>query len=355
MPRQRIEIYDDEKRQLFVGKFHDLVRSGRPPKRDLCTYRDAKYSNNGKRRRSEKELYLYLRNLWEDKRAELLNEMEIPPEDAQISAYLKETIHEYFDTKINTMSYKYQKEVRYYLLFWLNKLGDLPLNEITPKDIVKIRNNIKVTNATKNRYIAAFSSFFTSCIKEFYILEVNPCKMLTKLKEPRGRTRFLSDSERIALLNACSKIDEELYLLVLLSITTGARRSELINLEWENYRDSYLHFEHTKNDEQRSVPVFGKAKELLDRKKKKAKKIFSKKSYRKPFEKALRNAKIEDFNWHSLRHSCASYLVMNGVPLRTVSDILGHKTLQMVHRYSHLSPEHLRSSIETLQKQVNGL
>ena len=71
-----------------------------------------------------------------------------------------------------------------------------------------------------------------------------------------------------------------------------------------------------------------------------------------PFEKALKDAGIEDFTWNDLRHSCASYLAMNGVPLRTIAEILGHKSLQMVHRYSHLSSEHLKDAVQGMNQKI---
>ena len=57
-------------------------------------------------------------------------------------------------------------------------------------------------------------------------------------------------------------------------------------------------------------------------------------------EKVLKASGIEDFRFHDLRHSTASYLAMNGASLAEIAEILGHKTLQMVKRYSHLSEQH---------------
>jgi site-specific recombinase XerD len=58
------------------------------------------------------------------------------------------------------------------------------------------------------------------------------------------------------------------------------------------------------------------------------------------FPTAVETVGIEDFTWHCLRYTTASKLVMTGVDLRTVAEILGHRTLQMVTRYAHLAPEH---------------
>jgi len=76
--------------------------------------------------------------------------------------------------------------------------------------------------------------------------------------------------------------------------------------------------------------------------------------FRDPWNKALVVAEVEDFRWHDLRHSCASYLAMNGVPMRTIAEILGHKTLSMVQRYTHLSTEHLTEAISDMNRKFVG-
>ena len=76
--------------------------------------------------------------------------------------------------------------------------------------------------------------------------------------------------------------------------------------------------------------------------------------FRNPWKKALVVAKVEDFRWHDLRHSCASYLAMNGEQMRTIAEILGHKTLSMVQRYTHLSTDHLTDAISDMNKKMFG-
>jgi len=66
----------------------------------------------------------------------------------------------------------------------------------------------------------------------------------------------------------------------------------------------------------------------------------------------IKEAKITDFRFHDLRHSAASYLAMNGATLIEISAILGHKTLQMVKRYSHLTEQHTAKVVEKMNKQI---
>jgi len=68
---------------------------------------------------------------------------------------------------------------------------------------------------------------------------------------------------------------------------------------------------------------------------------------------AVRNARIEDFRWHDLRHTSASYMVMAGISLRTVADILGHANISMTFKYAHLSPLHLSSALDLLSDELS--
>jgi integrase len=73
--------------------------------------------------------------------------------------------------------------------------------------------------------------------------------------------------------------------------------------------------------------------------------------YKHWFEPAVRNAKIKDFTWYCLRHTFASRLVMAGVDLRTVAELMGHKTIQMTMRYAHVAPAHNSVAVARLTSQ----
>ena len=214
--------------------------------------------------------------------------------------------------------------------------------------------------------MSALSSAFGVAVKEYEGVEANPCLRLKKLSEPSGRKRFLSDGERQRLLEECKKLGvQQLYIIVVLALSTGARKNELRWLRWSDLdlTVGVLIFHDTKNGLTRSVPILNKGIELLrDWSKHKQNEndlVFPGKNpespliFEKSWKKVLKNSGIEDFRFHDLRHSAASYLIMNGVHLRTVAEILGHKTLNMVQRYSHLSPEHLRADISKTLQNIN--
>lgn len=95
----------------------------------------------------------------------------------------------------------------------------------------------KRSPATVNRYLISLSHVFTMAVREWGWMEQNPVQRVSKLKEPRGRVRFLSDEERDRLIKACrGSSDARLLPLVILAISTGARRGELVGLRPRNLR-----------------------------------------------------------------------------------------------------------------------
>ena len=277
---------------------------------------------------------------------------------------------------------KTKKTYRPWLMWWKDEIGNLKLIDVTPSKISKHRDKLLKTpiqaknsksevklrsTATCNRILAALSSVMSLASMEWQLIDENPCKKVRKLAEPRGRTRFLSDQERERLLRVCKESEsKDLYLAVMISLNTGARKKEVWELNWNqvDLKNGVVTFNQTKNDEIRSVPLLGNVLDLLlDRNKVRridTSMVFPSKAdpkngilLERPWRTALKNAGIEDFRWHDLRHSAASYLAMSGVPMRSIAEILGHKTLQMVKRYSHLSQEHLREEMNKMSENFN--
>jgi integrase len=228
----------------------------------------------------------------------------------------------------------------------------------------------KRSPATVNRYVAALSAVMTYGIKEHSppLLATNPVTKISRKKEPAGRTRFLSDQERTALLDACVKSEwPALHALVLLAITSGARRSEMTTLRWADVdlTTGRALVRKTKNGEQRTLILAGEALKALkaleatrDAKpeEERSEFVFTHPSdtpgavefFDSYWHAALDAAGIKEFRFHDLRHTCASYLAAQKCSLLEIADVLGHKTLAMVKRYSHLVVEHKASVIEKM-------
>lgn len=263
------------------------------------------------------------------------------------------------------------------LEWWNERLGHYVLADITPALIVQYRDELAngITcrgtqrgPATVVRYMAALSHIFSQAAGEWELLQDNPVKRVKKPKEPSGRVRFLDDAERERLLEACKESRTDiLYMCVILALSTGMRYSELMNLKWADVdlKAGSIILHKTKNGERRRVPVAGHGLELLKQHAKiraiDTPLLFPGKYKRQQpldivegFENAVKKAGIEDFHWHDLRHSAASYLAMNGASLAEIAEILGHKTLQMVKRYAHLSDGHVSNVVASMNERIFG-
>jgi integrase len=262
------------------------------------------------------------------------------------------------------------------LSWWKAEIGSHVLADVTPALIAQCRDRLASgitsrgrprTPATVNRYMAALSIAFTTAVKEWGWLEDTPMRKVTKPREPRGRVRFLSDDERARLLSACKESSSPyLYIVVVLALSTGMRQGEIMNLTWGdvdlNQGRAILH--ETKNGERRAVAITGHALEVLRELAKvrridcsllfpaKLQKVQKPMDLRTPWETAVKKAEILDFKFHDLRHSAASYLAMNGASLAEIAEVLGHKTLQMVKRYAHLSEGHTARVVASMNDKI---
>ena len=307
---------------------------------------------------------------------------------------LAEAIKRYKESVLPTK--KDKKKQGALLDWWKDEIGSYTLADITPAKISECRDKLLkgVTQrgtqrapATVVRYLAALSNVFTIAVNELEWLEDSPMRKVTKPKEPRGRVRFLSEDtiesdgnviegERTRLLKACQKSSNPyLYPVVVLALSTGMRQGEIMGLKWEDVdlHQGRITLHETKNGERRVVPLVGKALELLKEHSRvrrlgtpllfpsKVKKhspgegvTYKPIDLRAPWEAALKDAGIDDFRFHDLRHSAASYLAMNGASLAEIAEVLGHKTLQMVKRYAHLSEAHTAGVVAAMNKKIFG-
>ena len=183
--------------------------------------------------------------------------------------------------------------------------------------------------------------------------------------ENQGRVRYLDDDERISLLEACKQSsNKQLYAIVVIALSTAMRKSEILNLTRRTVflKEGFVILDKTKNKERRRVPIMGHAHDVLSSQLKIARLdsdyIFPSKDGKKPidikrpWEVAISKAGIDDFRFHDLRHSAASYLAMNGASNRDLMEILGHRTLQMTSRYSHLSNSHVSSVVGNMNDKI---
>ncbi|MGZ3798461.1 MAG: tyrosine-type recombinase/integrase, partial [Pseudobdellovibrionaceae bacterium] len=265
--------------------------------------------------------------------------------------------------------------------YWLNIFGKHPIKAISTSDIRKALDHYakgkclkgdgvgksRETNKARSsntvlRLKAVLSSIFKYAIRRGYLKE-NPVDGIFIDATPNQVERFLDDKERKSLLSACRESTwDKLYLLVLLAITTGMRKAELINLRWTdiNFEKGLARLATTKNGSPRINPIPAPALEELKKFRKVGNGLVfaSPNDPEKPFDfrvqwtRALERTYIKNFRFHDLRHTAASYLVMNGASLHETVEILGHKSTQTTKRYAHLSTDHKSALAERVMSKV---
>jgi len=301
----------------------------------------------------------------------------------------KRTINELVDRYVKEIlpskdKNKDYKKVARLLEWWKRNIGRYSVLKVTPAIISECRQKlstevIKVdkssgeeieltrSNATVNRYLAAMSHAFNVAVKEWLWLQDSPMRNLRRFSESSGLVRFLSDEERERLLKACKEHKNEyIYLVVVIAISTGARQGEIMSLTWDqvDFKRRRIVLDKTKNNEIRVLPISDFLLDLL-KKHSKIRKIDSKLLFqgakkgspvfiRPIWYEVVKAAEIKDFRFHDLRHTAASYLAMNGATLTELAAILGHKTLAMVKRYSHLTEQHTANIVNKMNQNIFG-
>jgi integrase len=270
-----------------------------------------------------------------------------------------------------------------HLRLWKEELGNYRLNEIDPFMINRVTAVLAIKRVPKTvgHYMSSLSSLFNFFFAGKHIeandqdeLKLlvqahqdmlmtlrktgfsNPVidPMTTKYTQSNKREVFLSDKEQKQLLDACKHSHwSKLYLMVLIALTTGARKGEILNMRWSdvNFTERTIHLEKTKNGKPRKLPITVAVIEELTRFREVGEGLifpatFTKDkqgSVNRPFDpkkawiKALERSGVGEIRFHDLRHTCASTLVRNGRTLIEVGRLLGHSSTQMTERYSHLA------------------
>jgi integrase len=275
--------------------------------------------------------------------------------------------------------------------WWIEKLGNYSLADITPAAIAKCRDELLTTPigtenkklrapATVIRYMAGLSQAFKVAVNEWQWMPESPMAKVSKPKVNNERLRHLSADEQTRLLDA-AKLSANAYVhtILVLALSTGMRYSEIMTLRWgdvlieDTDEIGLILLEKTKNGERRGVPLvrnaFAAIKSmrvahatsnndqidgtalLFPSEDDKSKPV----EIRKAWETTIRRAAISDFRFHDLRHTAASYLAMEGATAPEIAEILGHKSLQMVKRYSHFTKAHISELMtRTSESRLEG-
>lgn len=222
---------------------------------------------------------------------------------------------------------------------------------------IEARREVGNANATINRHLEIVRRILHMARDEWCWITRFP--RIRMLKELKKRIRFLTRTEANQLLE---ELPEHLRPVMQFALATGCRRGEILQMEWRRVdfdrRVAWLDPGTTKNTEGRGLPLNRDAILALrsvqgqDRRwcftydGKTMKQIGS------AWKRALVRANIEDFRFHDLRHTWASWHVMNGTSLQELMELGGWKSYEMVLRYAHLAPEQLASAAARIEQRI---
>lgn len=296
---------------------------------------------------------------------------------------------------------KYIKEVKpnfeSCLLWFKKEIGHIPIRNLKRSDLKACRTKLQkkhkevpikgkpgkgkptnefITNSRVNRYLAYFSTFLTYCVLEYEILENNPMiGAKLKLKENEPRKRWLKElDERQTLLKACKDVNYELYLCVLMALTTGARKSEILGLTWKNtdLENKAIYFLNTKNGEDRTIPIpdvlYTELTALYEQaKSKKIRRLKDDYLFMTPegkqnshlidklYPDVVSSWKYEKITFHGLRHTYISISSLLGTNQSITKKIVGHKFDSVTGGYTHADCESLREPMSHIAEyMING-
>lgn len=367
--RKKIDLTDSTCRGLYV----EVRESG--GKTYYMRYVD-KYKNrqNFRLGRAEDIALAQARLLCDQKRTEVA--MGLDPRDERRALRQMPTMNQYYENQCLPYAKQHKKswksESGVFNSHILPPLGHLHLDEIFPKDIEKLTQDMKrrgYANGTINVVLRLLKSAFNLAINRWEIkgLSKNPAKQIKELSTVK-RQRFLNEEELVRLKGALEQSKSVMMMpIVLMLLATGARKRELLDSKWADFdleRKEWL-IPISKSGKPRIVALNDTALKILmrvDALGMRSVYVFPNVETDKPFSNITnqwhwirKTAGLHDLRIHDLRHSFASFLINGGRSLYEVQNLLGHSTARMTERYAHLNSETTLAAAKAADAVLGGL
>lgn len=211
----------------------------------------------------------------------------------------------------------------------------------------------EVSNSTVNREMTLLKNMLNRAV-EWEVIAENPIARMKALKEPPGKDRFLSWEEISLLLNNCKHRYQKVYILI--GLTTGARKSEISSLRWKDidFDNDIVRIKDSKTNKIRKVPLAECLKiELENIEERNSEELITPfKDIKRGLEILFKELDIKDASIHTLRHTFASHLAINGCSLFALKELMGHTKIEMTLRYAHLCPDVRKKAISDLSQLI---
>ncbi|PKN46194.1 MAG: hypothetical protein CVU59_06790 [Deltaproteobacteria bacterium HGW-Deltaproteobacteria-17] len=294
---------------------------------------------------------------------------ETPPEADPIT--LDELAAQYLEwATANKKDRGYNDEIRY-RLHLRPKLGKRLLTEITLKDLEDLRTKLakKLSAQSIDHVFKLLKAMLNKATDWNLFTGKNPVESLKSKPLNNARVRFLTRDEARALLDALAP-HPDMHDMALLSLGSGMRFGEVAALQWQdiNFETELAHVRDAKGGHDRFAQLKGHVKQmLLDRRERLSRVsgyIFTNTKDEpypevpRVYNKAVDAIGLNDTStdakdkvvFHTLRHTFASWLAIQGTPLYTIQRLMGHKSIKMTERYAHLCPDVQATAVETMLK-----
>lgn len=245
-------------------------------------------------------------------------------------------------SRMNKKSYE-QDNYRLNLLLKNYLKPNKLIKDMKPIDIENLKKKMLADNKTKvnvNRYLELLSKMFNMAIDNDWI-DKNPVKRNAKFPVKNYKVRYLSEGEEKRLLEYSS---EAIKPIIITALNTGLRKQNILDLKWDdiNFEFGYIEILENKSNKHIKIPMTETLKMMFNGMKRESEYIFLNpqtkepyKDFRRLWNKAKADSGIENFRFHDLRHTVATRLAKNNIPITTIKEILAHSDISTTMRYSH--------------------
>lgn len=293
------------------------------------------------------------------------------PKQKKKAPYFTDMAAKYLDWAEQNKTRGGRDEASRYKNYLSPYLGDKRLNEISSFDLERLKADLSkdgLAPATVKHILVVFREIFNKAILWGTYKGENPIKGVKMPTVQNQRQRFLSHEEADLLLTELAGTSKQLHDMTLLSLHCGLRAGEIFNIKGQDldFENKLINIADPKNKETRKAYMTKAIKEMFlehmpispdehlfkDRNGNKV--VAISQSFRKVIQELGFNEDITDrrqkITFHSLRHTFASWLALQGESILTIKELLGHKSLAMTTKYSHLTPDQKKRATLNLEK-----
>lgn len=283
----------------------------------------------------------------------------IPKYSPHLQKGLEEFVKEAIEFSETTKAKKTAERESRVLRNFVNYMGDIPLSSINVKKIegykYYLKNERMFKSSGVNIELRHLSAAFSLAVKYEYIAK-NPFKDVDKLKVPQKQPKYLTKQQAEMLLNSTK--EDPIYHQIFLSLCTGARASEVVNLEWKDIdlNNKTLKI-FGKGSKERTVPIPKILEDFLVLERNKTGKVCRKdipaNQLSKDFRKCADRVGLNRFTFHNLRDTYASWLVQKGVNILVIKELLGHGDISSTLLYAHLAPDNKFEAVKAIDNMLD--